>query len=271
MSALVLALLLLGTQAPSPPASAPTQDEDDLEIDALEPDHVVVNVPTTARLPRHKLVFRLTHRFARGFSEGDFGDLAADLFGLDGGAQIGLELRFGLTRSAQLGIYRTSDRTIALFLSQALLRQGSSPVSLQAELGVEGLDNFGEEYSPRIGFTLSRRLGDRVALYASPSFVGNTNLAEGEGADDGSLVLGLGARLRVAGRTSLLAEYHPRLAGFDGDDASLVAFGIEHTVGGHAFQVNVSNDLGTTPAQIARGQQGKDDWFVGFNIARKFW
>jgi hypothetical protein len=271
VSALVLALLLFGTQAPSPPASAPTQDEDDLEIDALEPDHVVVNVPTTARLPRHKLVFRLTHRFARGLSEGDFGDLAADLFGLDGGAQIGLELRFGLTRSTQLGVYRTSDRTIQLFVVQGLLRQDTAPLSLQAEVGIEGANNFEEDYSPRLGFTLSRRIGDRVALYASPAYVGNTNLADAPGDDDSSLVLGLGARLRVAGRTSLLAEYHPRLAGFDGDDASLVAFGIEHTVGGHAFQINVSNDLGTTPAQIARGQQGKDDWFVGFNIARKFW
>jgi hypothetical protein len=118
---------------------------------------------------------------------------------------------------------------------------------------------------------LSRKLGARAALYASPAFVGNTNLADAEGEDDGSLVLGLGARLRVARRTSLLAEVHPRLAGFDGERASLVAFGIEHTVGGHAFQLNVSNDLGTTPAQIARGQQGQDDWFIGFNLARKFW
>jgi len=42
-------------------------------------------------------------------------------------------------------------------------------------------------------------------------------------------------------------------------------------VGGHAFQLNFSNDLGTTPAQTARGQQGSDDWFIGFNISRKFY
>lgn len=277
MSALALALLLLGADAtaaaPGPTAEPPQQAaaEDELEIDALEPDYVVVNLPTTARLPRHKLVFRLTHRFSRGLSEGDFGDLLADFFGFDGGAQIGLELRFGVTRSTQLGVYRTSDRTIEFFVTQGLLREDKAPVSLQADLAVEGQDNFAEEYSPRLGLTLSRRLGERAALYVSPALVGNTNLFDDPGEDDSSLVLGLGARLRVAGRTSLLAEYHPRIAGFDNDRAALVAFGIEHTVGGHAFQLNFSNDLGTTPAQIARGQQGKEDWFIGFNLARKFW
>lgn len=275
MSVLAIVLLLAGSVTGNPPApgavAATATAEDDLEIDALEPDYVVVNLPTTARLPRHKLVFRLTHRFARGLSEGDFGDLLADFFGFDGGAQIGIDLRFGLFRATQLGVYRTSDRTTSFFVAQGLLREGKAPVSLQADLALEGQDNFSEEYSPRIGLTLSRRLGERAALYVSPAFVGNTNLFDAAGGDDSSLVLGLGARLRLAGRTSLLAEYHPRIAGFDGDNPALVAFGIEHTVGGHAFQLNVSNDLGTTPAQIARGQQGKEDWFIGFNLARKFW
>ena len=73
-----------------------------------------------------------------------------------------------------------------------------------------------------------------------------------------------------------MAEYHPRLAGYKGnrgggDRASLISFGIEKRVGGHAFQLNFSNDLGTTPAQTARGQQGGNDWFIGFNISRKFY
>jgi len=42
------------------------------------------------------------------------------------------------------------------------------------------------------------------------------------------------------------------------------------TVGGHAFQLNFSNALGTTPARVARGAQGAGGWFVGFNLRRKF-
>jgi len=67
----------------------------------------------------------------------------------------------------------------------------------------------------------------------------------------------------------LIGEYAPRLAGFD-DGAHHVSFGVEKRVGGHTFQLNVSNSLGSTPAQIAQGGS-KDDWFIGFNIARKFY
>jgi hypothetical protein len=49
-----------------------------------------------------------------------------------------------------------------------------------------------------------------------------------------------------------------------------MTFGIEKRAGGHSFQLNFSNDLGTTPAQVARGQQ-LDGWFIGFNISRKFY
>ena len=276
MTPLLLAFLLAGAaqdtqtaEAPAPPSQEAAPLADDLEIDPVEPDFVVVNLPTTARLPRGKFVFRVTHRFSDGLSTGDFGDLAANLFSLDGGAQTGLELRYGLLRATQLWIHRTSDRTIAFHLTQGVLRQGAAPLSLQADLTIEGLDNFGEEYSPRVGVTLSRKLGERAALYLSPAFVGNTNLFTT--GDNSSFVLGVGGRLRLSDKVSLLAEAHPRLAGYDADGDPLVAFGIEGRVGGHCFQFNVGNDLGTTPAQLARGHIGPNDWFLGFNISRKFY
>ena len=74
------------------------QDDPDLDLNPLQPDFVVVAMPTTLRVPRFKSSFRVTHRFGRSLGDGDFGDLAADLFGLDSGAQIGLEYRFGLFR-----------------------------------------------------------------------------------------------------------------------------------------------------------------------------
>ena len=55
--------------------------------------------------------------------KGDFGDLANDFFGLDSGAQIGLEYRFGLMRGLQAGIHRTSDKTIEFFAQYSLLQQ----------------------------------------------------------------------------------------------------------------------------------------------------
>ena len=260
-------------------AAAPVtaDDSDDRNIDPVEPDFMVITLPTTLRLPRHTLAFRLTHRFTRGLEQGSFGDLASDLFGFDGGAQVGLELRFGVTSKLQLGVYRISDRTIDLFLQQEIVKQGKSPVGLAAAASVEGLDNFQEEYSPRAAFVVSRRLGDRAVLYAQPAFVWNTQLPpELPDEKDDTLVLGLGARLRMSNSAYLVAEVIPRLAGYkgnrgSGDSGTQAAFALEGRVGGHVFQLNVSNNLGTTPAQTARGRQGRSDWYIGFNLSRKFY
>jgi len=35
--------------------------------------------------------------------------------------------------------------------------------------------------------------------------------------------------------------------------------------------LNFSNALGTTRAQVARGAFNNDDWYMGFNISRKFY
>ncbi|MDA1185884.1 MAG: DUF5777 family beta-barrel protein, partial [Acidobacteria bacterium] len=94
-------------------AAAPAgqiEDDPDLDLNPLQPDFVVITMPTTLRVPRHKSSFRVTHRFGRPLGSGDFGSLVEDLFGLDSGAQIGLEYRFGLLRGTQVGIHRTSDR-----------------------------------------------------------------------------------------------------------------------------------------------------------------
>ena len=270
------------------PPQAPTAAYDvDLDLDPAEPDFTVIDLPTNLRLPKHKLDFWLTHRFARPLGAGDFGSLASDFFGFDGGAQIGFGLRFGLFRGTQLGVYRTSDRTIALSARQALLNGQERPVGLSLVATVEGLNNFGlssapagatlHEFSPSVTLVLSRKLGSRGALYAEPSWVGHTRIApSAPGEEDSTVVLGLGARLRVTKVMALVGEINPRLAGYEGDlgagdPSPLAAFGVEWRVGGHAFQINFSNALGTTPAQVARGQQGPKDWFIGFNLTRKFY
>ena len=267
------------TPAPSPeatPSPAPPAEPDDLEPSAVEPEFMLINLPTTARLPRHKLAFRVTHRFARALGQGDLGDLAADAFGFDSGAQIGMELRFAIASGTQIGVYRISDRTIEFFAQQALWQPDTHPFGLALAASVEGLDNFHDELQPRVALVISRALGERMALYAVPTFIGNTNIGVGGGAsedEDQTFMVGLGARLHLGRGASLLFEFTPRVSGFEGGPNAdhHATFAIEKRVGGHAFQINFSNDLGTTPGQIARGTQGPEGWFLGFNISRKFY
>src|SRR5436190_23422036 len=112
--AAVALLLNDATFAQQPAVPRPVRDPD-RDVNFSQPDFTVITLPTTLPLPRHKSAFRVTHRFGRPLGQGDFGDLAGDLFGLDSGAVIGLEYRYAILRNAQAGIYRTSGKTIEFF------------------------------------------------------------------------------------------------------------------------------------------------------------
>jgi hypothetical protein len=216
------------------------------------------------------MAFRLTHRFLRTMGDGDVGDLFERFFGLDSGAQIGLELKYSPFKAAQVGIYRTSDRTIQLQGQYNFIKDGDGPIGFSTVVNVDGTDNFTEEFSPGVALVFSRELGDRGAVYLQPSFVGNTRLIDDVEGDDYTAMAGLGVRLRAARNTYLFFEASPRFAGYD-QGVTLMSFGFEQRAGGHVFQLNFSNGFGTTLAQVARGGSRRDDWYLGFNLSRKFY
>jgi hypothetical protein len=143
-------------------------------------------------MPRFRAAFRVTHRFGRPLGRGSFGELAADLFGLDSGALVGLELRFGLARGTHVTFYRTSDRTIQLSGHQSMLRQDErNPLAVALVASIEGANNMRRDYAPGLGIVLSREIGDWAALYLVPLYVWNANNFSAEpGEDDGSFILG---------------------------------------------------------------------------------
>jgi len=255
------------TAPQSPAATAPDQD---LQVNPAEPDFTLSALPTTLRMPSGKFAFRLTHRFTRPIASGDVGDFFADLFGFDSSAQIGLELRYGILPGTQVAFHRTNDRTIQfLGQHQVLNQRAGRPFTLDAVVGVEGADNFSENFSSTVGAVVSRQFVDRGALYFQPLFVFNTNPAE-EG-DQHSMLLGVGARFQLGkSRTYLVAEAAPVVSGHDAG-IDHVSFGIEKRAGGHVFQFTVTNALGTTMRQVALGGPHEDDWFVGFNLSRRFY
>ena len=274
MTAAALLFLTAGSPATAP-ATPPTQDQadqpapSDRAVNPAQPDFTIIALPTTLRMPRFASAFRVTHRFTRPLVSGDFGDLAADAFGFDAGAQIGLEYRFGIIAGTQIGIHRTSDRTIQFFLQQHVIGEGASPVGIDAIATAEGTNNFKDSYSPGIGAVISRTLGRHGAIYAMPMWINNTNPEPSELIDDNnSFVVGVGARLRIRPTVYLVGELVPR-TGYEPNEVH-TSFGIEKRAGGHSFQINFSNGTGTTMAQLARGGLGNDNWFIGFNISRKF-
>ncbi len=252
-------------------AATEAQDDDpDRDVNRAQPDFTLIGLPTSLRLPVGKSAFRITHRFGRPLGAGDFTDLVEDFFGFDSGANIGFEYRYGILRATQIAIHRTNNRTIQFLLQREIKGQTEDfPIGITAFGSAEGTNNFKDSYSPGLGVVVSREFTDRAAIYVEPFWVNNTNPLPSEVVDDNdAFLVGLGARLRLTPGLYGVVEMTPRLAGYDPGKAQ-VGFGLEKRAGGHSFQLNVGNAFGTTFAQMARG--GTDDWYIGFNISRKFY
>jgi hypothetical protein len=252
-------------------ACAQAQDDDPGALRLAEPDFALISLPTSLRLPTFGSSFRVTHRFLRPLGQGDFGDLAGDLFAIDSGAQIGLEYRFGVIKNGQVAFHRTSNKTIQLLGQYSVMRQSAgAPFDVSALFTIEGTNNFKDSYSPSIGAIISRDIGTFAALYLEPIWVNNTNPLPKQLADhNDTFIVGIGARIRVMSTVYITGEVAPQASGFKPGQTH-GAFAIEKRVGGHLFQLNFSDNIGTTMAQIARGGPPQNDWFMGFNISRKF-
>lgn len=261
----------------------------------------VISLPTTQSLRGRQSYFRLTHRFNRDLTLGDFDDLARDLFAFDNGALLGLEYRFGITSYLQAGLHRsTLDKALQLFARWDAIRQGGRwPVGMSALASIEGLDNLNDGHQPGMGIVLSKAFGRALALYATPMYVGGTFEAERiaaklededhghdhlvalalvqdghEGEEhlehegEGTFFLGLATRLQVRPSVFVVGEYTPRLSGHDPGD-SMWGVGIEKSTRGHTLALTLTNSYATTPGQIALGGT-PGALYLGFNITRKF-
>ncbi len=233
-----------------------------------EPDFRIINLPTTMRLPRHAGNFDLTHRFNGNLRRGSFSDNLSTLFGIDEGAVVGFEYRFGVVRHVQASIYRHAfQQTIQMYGKVDAVHQNASrPLSLSAIVSVEGAENFQSAYAPALGGVVSRMFGNVAAVYAVPTWAHNTAVNIGEDRD--TFFVGVGGRVRISRTVYIAAEISPRLSGYAPGKPEY-GFAIEKRAGGHMFQLNFTNTSASTLAQIARGGT-PNTLLLGFNLSRKF-
>jgi hypothetical protein len=262
-------LSLIGLLVTAPHARAQQPPDDDAALDRVEPDFTLVNLPTTLRLPARAGNFHLSHRFNENLRHDSLADQASNLFGLDEGANIALEFRYGAVRHLQAIVQRTSlSRTIQFSARyDAWHQRGSVPLSISGLVSVEGDNNFRTNYGPAVGAIVSRTIAERLAVYAVPVFVANTSTGGAVRRNTG--FLGAGANVRLRSTVYLVGEVSPRVGGFViGDPAFAVAVG--KRVGAHMFELTFANGAQTTYRQLAHGgvPQGL---YLGFNLSRKFY
>jgi uncharacterized beta barrel domain-containing protein DUF5777 len=261
------------TSAAAQPSAA---DDDDAKLRPAEPDFVTINLPTTLPLPKHGMNFHLSHRFNEDLRGDSAGTQFSNLFGLDNGANIGLEFRYGVMKHLEAIVQRTSiSKTIQFSAKYDGWHQTATmPFGLSAIVSIEGDNNFHNtdngpqaNFAPAIGGVISRTVGDRLALYVTPMWVHNTGTGSTTNSDTG--FIGLGGRARIGGSTYFVLEGAPRVGGLAIGDAEY-SFAIEKRVGAHVFSLTFSNGPGTTYRQIAHGGV-PERLNLGFNLTRKFY
>lgn len=236
----------------------------------------LVNLPTTTTLGKGEFLFRISHRFQPPVSDG-----WDSFFGFDGPAFILFSFGYGLTDNltATIGrsrLYQEWDFNV----DWSLLEQGrttSLPFSATLHLGgsvVSQEKPQGAEWSGRFRLnallSLAHQLNDRFSLLLVPGFSSNADFWEPS--SKGTFSLGMGGRYMMLNDFSVILEWIPRLAGYK-DSYSSWGFGLEKKIGGHVFQVFVTDSLGIIAAQFLPGgdlRLGDGDFRFGFNIFRSF-
>lgn len=243
----------------------------------------VVNLPTTRMVDAKTWLFLIGHRFNPRLTDG-----YSAFYGLDGSSIILLSLGYAPTSDLLfvLGRSNSADNVELMgkyrFLQQTL--DGSVPVSVAMnvavnwvteELGIE--DRFSSDAFKLSGqAVVSRELGPNFGVLVAPGVLFNP--AE-QNPDEGPLVtIGLGGRWRFHQNLSLVGEWVPIVAGYErtttfGNDNRFDSWGggLEIAVGGHVFQIVLTNSVGLATDQYLRGGDldiREGDLRLGFNIFR---
>ena len=251
------------------PAAPPAADPD-VRVDPLQPDFNLAALPTTLRMPLHKLAFRVTHRFNRPLARATSAISRPTSSGSTRARRSGWSCGTGSRGARKLGfIARATGPSRYSAQHNFWSERNGKPFGLDAMATLEGGGQPDRGHKSALGIVASRNVGRWAALYAEPFYVINSNPAANQGSDNNTLMMGFGARLRIRPSTYLVGEITPRFTGFE-PAVNQMSFGLEGRAGGHLFQLNISNGFGTTLGQLADGGFTNDNWFIGFNIARKF-
>jgi hypothetical protein len=272
---LVISLVLLV-------ASAGHAQVESIPIRPLPLGDVLLTLPTSHMPERGTLEVRFSHRFNQSIDEGE---ASHSLFGLDSGANVTMGLSYVPMRDLQFAVVRSNILDTIEASAKYLLFQQAQALPLSAALrgGVDwrterNLDDRTSFFAQAI---VSRQFGQRVAVYAMPTFVTNAGRAS-TGDTSGALFssafnVPVGASFMIRRGMSLVGEVVPPNGDLpDSVDSDFGwALGIKQALGGHWFEVLLTNNNATTADQyVTSTYQGaplrSGDIQLGFNIERRF-
>ena len=243
---------------------------------------VLLTLPTSHMPDRGTWESKFAHRFNQSIDEGE---AIHSLFGLDSGANVTMGLSWVPRRDLQVALTRSNVLDTIELSGKYLLFQQASAIPLSAALR-GGFDLRTErDLDDRTSFfaqaILSRQFGRRLAVYAMPTFVTNAGRAT---SGDRSVALfseafnvPIGVAFMVKPATSIILELVPPNGDLPESSPTDLgwALGYKRAIGGHYFEVLLTNNNATTADQyVTTTYQGAGlrmgDLQLGFNIERRF-
>ena len=279
-----LALLLL-TSAFCLLPSAFAQDDPYKPIGKLPTGDTLLSLPSPQMPSRGTWEVKFTHRFNQSIDQGSLSDQLHTLFGLDTNADVVFGVSYALRRDLQVSLARSNTNDTLEGAAKFVVLQQAAAVPLSATLrgGVAWRTerNLKDRSSFFVQAILARQFGRKAEVYLLPTFVtkagravdGETSAALFENAFNVPIAVTYMLRRNL----SLVAEITPPNQDLpDSMDADFGwSIGIKRALGGHWFEVLLTNNQSTLTDQLVTSTfQGSPldmgDVKLGFNIERRF-
>lgn len=246
---------------------------------------VLLTLPSPNVQPHGMWEIRFSHRFNQSLSSGGFSDQVHSLFGLDTNADVVFAVSRAIRPGLQLSLARsnTNDTLEAAVKYAALEQSATLPLSLTLRGGTDwrterNLEDRSSFFAQAI---LSHQFGRKAQLFALPTFVtkaGRAVSGETSGAlFDTAFNVPVGVAWMIRPQLALVAEIVPPNGDLPDDMTADFgwAVGIKRAVGGHWFEILLTNSQATTADQyVTTTFQGapldSGDVRLGFNIERRF-
>jgi len=242
----------------------------------------LLTLPTSHIPAQGAWEIKFTHRFNESI---DGNDRLHSLFGLDSNADVLFGFSYAPRRALQLSLARSNTNdTIEGAVKYIVLQQAQAvPGSLALRVGGDWRSekDLGDRASWFAQAILSRQIGRKAEFFVLPTFVTKAGRAvagtESLALFDDAFNVPIGFAYRIKPALSVVAEIIPPNNDLpDEVDAEFGwAIGIKRAIGGHYFEILLTNSNGSTVDQYTTSTyQGAPfnhgDIHLGFNIERRF-
>lgn len=254
-------------------------------VDPLPLGDVLLSLPTSHIPASGAWEVRFTHRFNQSIDQGSGSDRLHSLFGLDSNADVGIGASWAVRRDLEVSLLRSNVLDdIELAAKYVVFQQAPAlPASLALRFGgdIRTEKDVTDRTSLFAQAIVSRQFGNRVELFAIPSYATNAGRAV-SGSSSTALFshafnVPVGGAIVVKQGLSVVGELVPRNRDLPSGTHAAIgwALGLKSAIGGHFFEVLLTNDNATHVDQyLTSTYQGsplnRGDVHLGFNIERRF-